>query len=147
MTSTAAASFVKTAEQMTAAANTSGRRSSKHQAPNPKEAPSTKLQERLRTTLLGFGIGSLGFGASGAYGVAAGDAAGVLPNVGKFTVGAFSAPVVAVKNGRGLKPNILFNMFVWKRSSAVLYSCTAVLKLFRSTEIRFSVPSSCACKF
>ena len=26
----------------------------------------------------------------------------------------------------------------------MLYSCTAVLKLFRSTEIRFSVPSSCA---
>ena len=31
--------------------------------------------------------------------------------------------------------------------SAVLYCCTALLKLFRSTEMRFSVPSSCACKF
>src|SRR5213595_3434344 len=84
----------------------------------------------------------LGIWSFPSYGVAAGDAAGVLPNVGKFTLGAFSAPVVAVKNGRGLKPNILFNMLVGKRSSAVLYSCTAVLKLFRSTEMRFSVPSS-----
>src|SRR5438270_3734658 len=58
MTSTAAARFTKTVEKMRAAAKTSGRRSSKHQAPNPKEAPSTKLQDRLRTTLLGFGIWS-----------------------------------------------------------------------------------------
>src|SRR4051812_43348532 len=80
------------------------------------------------------------------YGVAVG-AGGVVPNVGKVTVGAFSAPAAAVKNGRGLKPNILFNMLVGNRSRAVLYSWTAALKLFRSTEIRFSVPSSCACKF
>ena len=46
-----------------------------------------------------------------------------------------------------LKPNILFNMFVGKLRNAMLYSCTAALKLSRSTEIRFSVPSSCACKF
>src|SRR2546423_15137811 len=99
---------------MTAAPNTSGRKNSKHQAPNPKEAPSTKLQERLRTTLLGFGIWSfsgpwsLGFGASGAYGVAEGDAAGVLPNVGKVTVGAFSSAVAPAKNGHGFNANIFF---------------------------------------
>src|SRR5256885_5797144 len=77
------------------------------------------------------------------YGVAAG--LGLLKS--NFTSGAFSAPAAAVKNGRGLKPNILFNMLVGNRSRAVLYSWTAVLKLFRSTEIRFSVPSSWAWRF
>jgi hypothetical protein len=58
-------------ENMRAAAKTRGRRNPKSQAPNPKEAPtSTKLQERLSTTILGFeiwsffGAWSLGFEAS-----------------------------------------------------------------------------------
>ncbi len=70
-------------------------------------------------------------------------AAGELPKL-KFTAGAFSEPAWAVKNGRGWKLNILFSMFVGNCPRAVLYSCTAALKLLRSTEILFSVPSSCA---
>src|SRR5207302_10730318 len=78
------------------------------------------------------------------YGVPAGEAAGAGEPKLKFTVGAFSAPCWAAKNGRGENPNIPAIMFVGKRRTATLYSCTTVLNLFRSTEIRFSVPSSCA---
>ncbi len=77
--------------------------------------------------------------------VGAAEAAGAgVPKL-KFTAGAFSAPGCAAKNGRGEKPNIPAIIFVGKRRTAVLKSCTVVLKLFRSTEILFSVPSSCAC--
>src|SRR5258708_29631403 len=80
------------------------------------------------------------------YGVAlaAGEAAGAGEPKLKFTVGAFSAPCWAAKNGRDANPNIPAIVFVGKRRTAVLKSCTAPLKLFLSTEIRFSVPSSCA---
>src|SRR5205085_5760649 len=82
------------------------------------------------------------------YGVAAAVAAGEAAGAGepklKFTVGAFSAPGWAAKNGRGANPNIPAIRLVGKRRTAVLYSCTTVLNLFRSTAIRFSVPSSCA---
>src|SRR5207248_6269305 len=78
--------------------------------------------------------------------VAAGDAGAGLPKL-KFTAGGFSAPAWASKNGRGWKPNIPANRFVGKVRTATLYSCTALLKFPRSTEIRFSVPSNCACKF
>src|SRR5438552_5430950 len=78
------------------------------------------------------------------YGVAAGEAAGAGEPKLKFTVGAFSAPCWAAKNGREENPNIPAIVLVGKRRTAVLKSCTAPLKLFLSTEIRFSVPSSCA---
>src|SRR4051794_12650520 len=85
------------------------------------------------------------------YGVAAavaagtaGAGAGVVPKL-KFTVGAFSAPACAPKNGFAEKPSIPAMRLVGKVFTATLKFCTAVLKLFRSTEIRFSVPSSCAC--
>src|SRR5437870_11756654 len=78
------------------------------------------------------------------YGVAAGEAGGAGEPKLKFTVGAFSAPCWAAKNGRGANPNIPVIVLVGKRRTAVLKSCTAPLKLLRSTEIRFSVPSSCA---
>src|SRR5438045_7709835 len=58
MTSAADAAPARRAKTKRVAPRTRRRKSSKHQAPNPKEAPSTKLQERLRTTLLGFGIWS-----------------------------------------------------------------------------------------
>jgi hypothetical protein len=83
------------------------------------------------------------------YGVVAGVVAGAgagLPKL-KFTVGGFSAPACASKNGRGWNPNMPANRFVGKVRTAVLYSWTALLKFPRSTEIRFSVPSNCACKF
>src|SRR5712692_11548809 len=135
-----------TNDKMKIAPTTRRRRSSKLQMPNPKEIPSTKFQERFRTTALGgfeiwdfFGTWSLGFGA---YGVAVAAGAGA-PKL-KFTVGAFSAPCWAAKNGRDANPNIPAIVFVGKRRTAVLKSCTAPLKLFLSTEIRFSVPSSCA---
>jgi hypothetical protein len=63
------------------------------------------------------------------YGVGAAVAAGAgagLPKL-KFTVGAFSEPVSAWKNARGLNPNILFNMLVGNLSNAVFKSCTALL--------------------
>src|SRR6266403_3350418 len=66
MTSAAAARSAKTVEKMSAAPKTNGRRSSKPQAPNPKEASSTKLQERLHTSVLGFGTWSF-FGAFGTW--------------------------------------------------------------------------------
>ncbi len=50
--------------------------------------------------------------------VAAGEGAGD-PKL-KFTVGAFSAPAWALKNGRGEKPNIPAIMLVGKRFTAVL---------------------------
>ena len=79
------------------------------------------------------------------YGDPAGDAAGAgVPKL-KFTAGGRSAPGCEAKNGRDENPNIPAIMFVGNRRTAVLKSCTAELKLFRSTEILFSVPSSCAC--
>src|SRR5436189_2281988 len=86
---------------------------------------------------------SLPHGVAAALG--AGEAAGAGEPKLKFTVGAFSAPCCAAKKGRDENPNIPAIMFVGKRRTAVLKSWTAPLKLFRSTEIRFSVPSSCAC--
>src|SRR5258708_5792828 len=83
------------------------------------------------------------------YGVAAAVVAGEAAGAGepklKFTVGARSAPACALKNGRAENPNMPATVLVGKRRTAVLKSWTAPLKLFRSTEIRFSVPSSCAC--
>src|SRR6266516_4075628 len=76
-------------------------------------------------------------GRAMSYGVAAGDGAGE-PKLGKFTVGALSAPCCDAKNGFEENPNIPAIKFVGNRR-------TAVLKLFRSTAMRFSVPSSCAC--
>src|SRR5205807_9721373 len=81
------------------------------------------------------------------YGVGAAVAAGAgLPKL-KFTVGGFSAPACASKNGRGWNPNMPANRFVGKVRTAVLYSCTALLKFPRSTEIRFSFPSTWPSKF
>src|SRR5258708_620506 len=79
-----------------------------------------------------------------ALAVAIGEAAGAGEPKLNCTFGAFSAPGWAAKNGRGENPNIPAIMLVGKRRTAVLKSCTAPLKLFLSTEIRFSVPSSCA---
>src|SRR5437868_15225218 len=71
------------------------------------------------------------------YGVGAVVAAGAgLPKL-KFTVGGFSAPACASKNGRGWNQNMPANRFVGKVRTAVLYSWTALLKFPRSTEIRF----------
>src|SRR5262249_2149651 len=85
---------------------------------------------------------------STSYGVAAAVAGGEAAGAGepklKFTVGARSAPACAWKNGRCENPNIPAIKFVGKRRTATLNSCTPPLKLFRSTEIRFSVPSSWA---
>src|SRR5258708_3054828 len=69
--------------------------------------------------------------------VAAGDGAGD-PKLGKFTVGALSAPCCDAKNGFDENPNIPAIVFVGNRRTAVLKFCTAVLKLFRSTAMRFS---------
>src|SRR6266446_310690 len=74
--------------------------------------------------------------------VAAGAGAGEL----KFTDGGFSAPGCALKNSFVPKPNARAIKFVGKLLVATLYSCTALMKLPRSTEIRFSVPSNCACR-
>src|SRR6266566_6432716 len=82
-------------------------------------------------------------GRAMSYGVAAGDGAGE-PKLGKFTVGALSAPCCDAKNGFEENPNIPAIAFVGNRRTAVLKFWTAVLKLFRSTAMRFSVPSSCA---
>src|SRR5439155_10092252 len=62
------------------------------------------------------------------------------------TFGGFSAPAVAVKYGRSLNPSAPANSRAGKRLIAVLYACAASLKRPRSTAMRFSVPSSCACK-
>ena len=42
-------------------------------------------------------------------------------------------------------PNMLATMLVGNLRNPVLYSFTASLKFLRSTEMRFSVPSNCAC--
>src|SRR5712675_1923629 len=86
--------------------------------------------------------GAMSYGV--AAGVAAGDGAGE-PKLGKFTVGALSAPCCDAKNGFEENPSIPAIAFVGNRRTAVLKFWTAVLKLFRSTAMRFSVPSSCAC--
>src|SRR5919201_3097143 len=80
------------------------------------------------------------------YGNAAGETAGGGEPKLNCTAGGRSAPAVAVKKGRDEKPNMPAIMLVGKLRTAVLYVCTALLKLPRSTEMRFSVPSSCACK-
>ena len=58
------------------------------------------------------------------YGVGAAVAAGEAPGAGepklKFTVGAFSAPCSAEKNGRGENPNIPAIVFVGNRFTATL---------------------------
>src|SRR5690606_26890339 len=64
----------------------------------------------------------------------------------KFTSGGRSAPAVASKYGRSSKPRKLATMFAGTCLIFVLYACTALLKSIRATAIRFSVPSSCACK-
>src|SRR6185503_11587892 len=78
------------------------------------------------------------------YGVVAGAGAGELKL--NCTGGGFSAPGCAAKNGFGGKPSMPAIKFVGKLRTATLYSCTVLLKLPRSTEIRFSVPSNCACR-
>src|SRR5205807_4868327 len=51
MTSAADATPARMAKTNRSAPRTRRRRSSKHQAPNSKKGPITKLQERLRTTI------------------------------------------------------------------------------------------------
>src|ERR1039457_6674748 len=62
----------------------------------------------------------------------------------KSTLGATSAPAVAVKYGFSLNPKEPAYTNVGKLLVAVLYRCTTSLYRPRSTEIRFSVPSNCA---
>src|SRR6266542_892127 len=83
---------------------------------------------------------------SHSYGDAAG--AGEVAGVPKVncTGGGRSAPVGAVKNGLGAKPSMPATKLVGKLRTATLSFCTALLQLQRPTQIRFSVPYSCACK-
>src|SRR5262249_37283114 len=75
-----------------------------------------------------------------------GDVAGAgVPKL-NCTGGGFSAPGCAAKNGLGGKPSMPAIKFVGKPGTATLCFCTVWLKLPRSTEIRFSVPSNCACR-
>ena len=70
-----------------------------------------------------------------------GEAAGAAPKL-KFTLGGFSLPETDLKYGLSFMPNRPAKGRAGILRMAVLYVCAFSLKRPRSTEIRFSVPSS-----
>src|ERR1700751_2539732 len=65
---------------------------------------------------------------------------------GNDTLGAASAPAAAWKKGFSLKPKMPAYKAVGKLLTWTLYVCAALLKSWRATAIRFSVPSICTCR-
>src|SRR5207302_4415320 len=71
-----------------------------------------------------------------------------LPWVPNSTRGGFaiSCSFSTVKFGLGLKPNIMAVRLLGNERTVTLYSCTALMKRLHATAMRYSVPSSCACR-
>src|SRR5258706_16302936 len=65
----------------------------------------------------------------------------------KSTFGGFATAFSSstVNCGFSLNPNIIAVRLLGKERTVTLYCCTALMKRWRATAMRFSVPSSCAC--